>query len=237
MNKPQKGFSLVEMLVVIALIAAVVGLALPSFLKAQSYAKVNNTANQLYTGLIRARATAMRKQRPVLITATSGVGGTGTKPALTFTAKLDADFSTAPGPSNGDTPLIGQENPFPDGQLKLVAQDFSFGYPGLSPSAGSFNARRTNMPGSSTNWFGFDASGRLIPNGQPPFGSTADVTAYPSYPDTAVMGGPEFYFAEANAAAVNRANAHVYRRIEIGTFGAVRLTAWDTNANAWKGVQ
>lgn len=233
-----RGFTLVEMLIVIVLVGFLAGMSIPSFIKAQRYAKVTNNSNALYTSLSRARAIAMRKQRPVIIgvVTTTGPG----YPILTFNAFLDADYSTNPGfpgatptAGSGDTALLGTDSPFPNGQLKLEAKDFSFGFPATGTSA--FTAMRSNA--GTDFWFGFDASGKLIPNGQVPFAGITDMSSLPQNPNTALIGGPEFYFAEAGAASITRASAHTYRKIEINSFGAIRTLAWNAQSNQWKGVQ
>ncbi len=228
----------------VALLGLIAGIAMPSFLKSLRHAKVSSTANRLYLGLIRARSLAMKSQRPVLVVMTFNAA----PDTLTFKAYFDNDFASgSPGPSAGPSPSptptqddpVSRTNtagdPFgPAGQLALSASDFSFGYP--SNASGSYSRGWYNLP-LAQNWFEFDAAGRLLPNGQPPFTPAQDITQTASLPDPAYLTGPEFYFAEADARAVRTPRGHVYRKVEISPFGAARVTSWDATTQRWKGVQ
>ena len=244
------GFTLVEMLIVVALIGLLVGMSIPSFIRIGRVAKVSNAANRVYTGLLSARTSAMRKQRPVIIKVTVTAGATAN---LVFQACLDSNYAITPGADDPtapgcttDTPMSGSDNPFFPGQTltlnnSVITTDNVFlGYPALTTSV--FTPLATNLAGASpgianTYWFGFDSSGKLIPNGQAPF-LTQDVTALPHNPVTALSnpGGPEFYFAEINAPNNNtRPSGHVYRKVEITNLGGIRNQSWRNNA--WTGVQ
>ena len=113
----------------------------------------------------------------------------------------------------------------------------SLGYPASGTS--NFTAQPTNMgTAAGVYWFGFDSSGKLIPDGRSPFTSTSDVTALTSYP--VITGtnpvGPEFYMAEYNATANdNRPSGHIYRKVEISMLGGIRILNWGNGT--WEGVK
>jgi prepilin-type N-terminal cleavage/methylation domain-containing protein len=263
----QQGFTLIEMLVVVALVALLVGMSIPSFIQARRYANVTQNANKLFIPLTRARNLAMKKQRPVLII--MQWQNTAGSERLIFTALLDHDYTTgtpglSPTPPSGPTStstttdftLLPSEDPFGFTQQLVISpvydnsgavinnnNQFSFGYP---TTASVFTAAQTNLltPAAAstcagtTCWFGFDASGRLIPNGLPPFAAPGrDVTSLAHLPSAADVGGPEFYFAEYNAAGNSRVTAHIFRKIEITSIGGIRILSWNPRANSWEGIK
>ena len=61
------GFSLVELLVVVVLIALLVAMITPSFAKMRRTTSVTNASTTLNSGLVQARMIAMRVGRPVII--------------------------------------------------------------------------------------------------------------------------------------------------------------------------
>lgn len=261
-----RGFTLVELLVVIALIGILVGLSVPSFVQAKRYANVTTNVNKLFIPLARARNLAMRKQRPVLIIVQAQTTSGSEK--LTFTALLDHDYTTGTPGYNGtltgtaptststttDFALSPAENPFGSSQQLVISpvydnggttannnRQFSFGYPS---AASVFTAAQTNLLtpavagtcAGTTCWFGFDAAGKLIPNGLTPFAAAADVSSLTQLPG-AQVGGPEFYFAEYAANTNTRVTAHIFRKIQLTSIGGVRILSWNPRSNAWEGTK
>ena len=257
-DSPQSGMTLIEMLIVVALVGIMMGMAIPAFVRMGRVAKVSNAANSVYTGLLSARSMAMRKQRPIIIKVRVTNGAAAN---LEFQACLDSDYATVPGANStafscpgggGDDPLTGTNNPFNPNQVLTLnntlrnTNNVSLGFPTIGTSV--YTAYATNLPlgaappgTAGTYWFGFDSSGKLIPDGQTVFAApntVQDVTRLTHYPAVAGAnpGGPEFYFAELYAAS-NDANPgrHVYRKVEITNLGGVRVQVWRNNA--WSGVQ
>ena len=240
------------MLIVVALVGLLVGMITPSFVRMARITKVTNASTRLFNGLLRGRAIAMRKGRPVIFK----VNVTATN--MQFIACLDADSAITPGADSpttlscasatGDAPLTGADNPFnPFMQLdindtRVVTNNVSLGYPALVGA--TYTAQATNLGGTGVYWFGYDTSGKLIPNG--PSISTAiyssDITGLARLPagSTTNLGGPEFYFAEFNAAANNAyPKRHVYRKVELTVLGGARVMNWTQykTPNQWTGVQ
>ena len=70
-KKAEQGFSLIEMLTVVALISVVAGMAIMSTMSSTYASKANNAMDQVVTTLRTARQTAVTKRRNVLLTFTA----------------------------------------------------------------------------------------------------------------------------------------------------------------------
>lgn len=251
-TRAERGFTLIEMLVVVALVALLVGIAVPNFTKMLRISKVSRTANRVAQGIVRARTLALRRAKPVIVK----VNITATN--IQFRACIDADFTSSPGANNptnfncdandlglGVTGgITAKEDPFIVGPEILSINgsaanenNVSLGYP--AASGGTFTALGSNL-GTGVQWFSFNPAGALMPNGKSPYPATPDVTQLPRYPTppTTILnaGGPEFYFAEYNAANITNPRAHVYRKVEINALGGVEVMSWNLSSNSWVGV-
>lgn len=69
---PAAGFTLVEMMVVIAIVLVLAALAGPSFRELMASQRVQAAAMDLFTGLVRARSEAIKKNANVVIESKSG---------------------------------------------------------------------------------------------------------------------------------------------------------------------
>lgn len=246
----QRGFTLVEMLAVVVILALLIGMALPSLAKMRRIAKVNSAANRVYTGLARARNLALRKQKPIIVKVRI------TASNLEFLACIDADYASIPGANNvnfscdgnpvpvgtpGDSELSQQESPFGLTRVLVIniggnrtENDVFLGFPALD-STSTYTPQSSNLGAPGLYWFGFDSSGKLIPDGRSPFTAAANVSGLTRYPAGAAIntGGPEFYFAEYNAVQNNtRAKQHVYRKVELLMQGSVRVQQWQSQSPA-----
>lgn len=67
MPRPASGFTLLEMMIVIAIIGIVAAVGLPSFRYLTSSTKVKSASTELYLGLIRARNEAVKRNRLVSV--------------------------------------------------------------------------------------------------------------------------------------------------------------------------
>ena len=78
-----KGFTLIESMVVVAILAIVVALAMPAMQTAQANARVRSAAADIMSVLVDARAQAIGRQRNLTLTAESGEWQKGWVLALT----------------------------------------------------------------------------------------------------------------------------------------------------------
>ena len=72
MRRRSSGFTILELMIVVALIGVLASLALPSFGYLAANTKVKGASTELYLALIRARAESVKRNRSVTIVATSG---------------------------------------------------------------------------------------------------------------------------------------------------------------------
>lgn len=77
-NKNQKGFTLVELMVTIAVFAIIAAMAVPSFTKMMAQQRLNSTTRELATTLIQARSQAALLRREVTVTLNSSTANTST---------------------------------------------------------------------------------------------------------------------------------------------------------------
>ncbi len=66
------GFTLIEMLMVIAILGVLASIAFPSFNYLSANTKVKSASTELYLAMIRARSESVKRNRPVGVVATSG---------------------------------------------------------------------------------------------------------------------------------------------------------------------
>jgi len=67
-----RGFSLLELMVVLSIIGILVSIAIPGFGYLAASTKVKGASTELYLALIRARSESVKRNRPVQVLATSG---------------------------------------------------------------------------------------------------------------------------------------------------------------------
>jgi type IV fimbrial biogenesis protein FimT len=72
MRRTQAGFTVIEMMTTITILAILVAVALPSFGYLAASTKVKGAATELYLAMIRARSEAVKRNRAVAIIAVSG---------------------------------------------------------------------------------------------------------------------------------------------------------------------
>lgn len=72
----RRGFTLVEMMVVIAMIAILLGIATPSFIAYRRNAELSGTANEFLAALSAARAEAMKRQLRAFVVPADGASWT-----------------------------------------------------------------------------------------------------------------------------------------------------------------
>src|SRR5262245_17474788 len=70
------GFTLMELMVVLALVAVLMGIAVPNFREFSRNHRLTATANDLVSSLARARNEAIKRQLPVAMCATANPNGT-----------------------------------------------------------------------------------------------------------------------------------------------------------------
>lgn len=68
MRRATAGFTLLEMMIVVAIMGVLAALAFPSFRYLTSTTKVKGASTELYLALIRARNEAVKRNRPVTLT-------------------------------------------------------------------------------------------------------------------------------------------------------------------------
>lgn len=73
--RSQQGFTLVEALIVVAILSIVAAIALPSFRQVQAAARANAAAVDMASAITEARALAVGRQRPVTLTANGAAAG------------------------------------------------------------------------------------------------------------------------------------------------------------------
>ena len=78
-----KGFTLIESMMVIAILAILAAVALPSMREAQANARVKSVAGDIAAAMAEARAQAAGRQRSVSVTANTGGWNKGWKMAFT----------------------------------------------------------------------------------------------------------------------------------------------------------
>ena len=133
------GFTLVEMVIVLAMIGILVAIAFPSFREWQRNAQVNSAAREMYGYFQRARGEAVRNNAPVAIQFTSGVGAAGR--AEMFVDDGRGGGNAANRIRDGAEPLVGPTMTMPR-RVELV--DFSFDDLAFGPS---FMPNGTATPG------------------------------------------------------------------------------------------
>ncbi len=84
----QKGFSLIEMMVVIAVISILAGIAIPNAISWRSNSQIGAAAREIMTDLQRARMEAIKRNRNVEAIFTTGKGASSTIKDLTSDAIL-----------------------------------------------------------------------------------------------------------------------------------------------------
>lgn len=98
------GFTLIELVITIAIVAILLAVALPNFHDFVIHSTVNSTANDLVGALNTARAEAVKRGRPVAVIANGGNWNTGWQVVVakeTAPGVIEA-VPTSPGPAEAD---------------------------------------------------------------------------------------------------------------------------------------
>src|SRR5690606_36519227 len=101
MNSTQTGFTLWELMTTVAVAGIVLGLGIPSFMELQRNNAMTAAANELVTGILLARAEAVKRQVPVTLCAspdpmagspTCSLSGAGTNGGFIVWIDENGDF-------------------------------------------------------------------------------------------------------------------------------------------------
>lgn len=87
----QRGFTLIELMIGVAIVAILASLALPNFAQQIADSEVRSTADQLRDSLVRVRQEALKRNVPVTLAVKDGVGALGVaafgaSPAVSITS-------------------------------------------------------------------------------------------------------------------------------------------------------
>lgn len=77
MNKFKSGFTLVEMMVTVAVLAIIIGIATPSFVEMMRQNTLRSQANELLALMHYARSEAIKRRNNVEVAISAGSGGSG----------------------------------------------------------------------------------------------------------------------------------------------------------------
>jgi prepilin-type N-terminal cleavage/methylation domain-containing protein len=149
----QRGFTLWELLITVAVMGIVLGLGIPNFLEFQRNNVMAANANELVTGLYLARSEAVKRQAPVTLCASANptavnpvCGGAVNGGFIVF---VDDNDTNGDGQPDGDAVVNGAEQVLvqqdePGGTMNVFADNFYISYaptgfvrnaPALGPSA------------------------------------------------------------------------------------------------------
>lgn len=152
----QRGFTLVEMMVVVAIMAILLGVAAPSFQTFVANAKIRSVAENIQAGLMLAKSEALRRNENISFWLVDGLGATcarsssGSTWVVSFDNPTEACGST---PSDTVNPrLIQTGPPISDTQGVTVAA-VSSDAPAVAASCVTFNGFGrvlTNCTGGTT---------------------------------------------------------------------------------------
>jgi prepilin-type N-terminal cleavage/methylation domain-containing protein len=84
-KKRQRGFTLVEVIIVVAIIGILSAIAVPNFISWLPNMRLKAASRDLYSHMMRAKMEAIRSNTPTLFNFTSGTGGPCTGGTYTFT--------------------------------------------------------------------------------------------------------------------------------------------------------
>ena len=105
----QRGFTLIEVLVVLVLLAVMLALAAPSFMSFQRNSELTATANSFLAALSAARAEAMKRQlRAFVIPGDGSSASTDWSTGWTVFVDVDSNATGAPLPSSADLVISRQ---------------------------------------------------------------------------------------------------------------------------------
>jgi type IV fimbrial biogenesis protein FimT len=93
MRRAASGFTLLEMMIVIAILGIVAAIAFPSFTYLSANTKIKNASTELYLALIRARNEAVKRNR--LVSVTRNAGGWAAGWQIIADQNNDGDFVDA----------------------------------------------------------------------------------------------------------------------------------------------
>lgn len=94
-KKRQKGFTLIEVIIVIAIIGILSAIAVPNFLSWLPNMRLKAASRDLYSHMMRAKMEAIKSNTPTLFNFTSGTGSPCTGGAYTFTNSAGTIVNTS----------------------------------------------------------------------------------------------------------------------------------------------
>ena len=165
---PQRGASLIELMVGITLLALLVGLGIPTFSEWLQNARIRAAAESIQTGLQQAKAEAVRRNRPARFQLVSSLDSscttttTGTYWLVNLTSNTSPDGSCGNTPDDTTTPFILQRSPAGagGGDLDINASAYVVSFNGLGRQVASQNPTTSiatltiNVKSASANCLG-----------------------------------------------------------------------------------
>lgn len=127
-QRRERGFTLIELMVTIALVAVMLVLAAPSFVTFQRNAQLTSAANSLLAALSAARAEAMKRQLRTFVVPGNATTAS-TNWADGWTVYVDVNSDAAAGSllmTNGTDVVVARQDPLPSG-VSITSSSFGLG--------------------------------------------------------------------------------------------------------------
>jgi type IV fimbrial biogenesis protein FimT len=121
----ERGFSLIELLVGVAILAILASMAVPSFAKLIADTRVRSTADQLRDSIVRARQEALKRNAPVTLSVANGVGTLGIAAFGANEAVDITSFSYKAQVSEGDVTLDGSGRASADASFLVSSPQYA----------------------------------------------------------------------------------------------------------------